>query len=171
MSEERLARATAKVEGVFTHGTALLKTVALGLIGVLAIGSTVLVYAQDQLDQLKGKADQFQQDADNLRQDASQLAFKAETNEQRIARLKLELAQADQDREAALATANARVDKAQETADQANVKAEKKQPPKVIDRTVTKEVPVATPPPRKPTPTPRAPGPLGLPPLFPRSDA
>lgn len=150
----------ARVDNVVATATRLGKIVLVGVISVAAIGGSIVYAVQEQVASLKEKGRQLQQEVVITKDTAIKTQQKAETNEDRIARLNAELAATKAEND----SQDSQIRDASTTADAAADKADKKQPPKVIDRTVTKQVPVT------PTPTPKPQGPLGLPPLFPRSE-
>lgn len=169
---------TAMVEEGSAKVTKLIRVAGGALVLILATGSTVIVLVQEQIDNLKNRGTQ-------LEQDARDAFLRSETNQQRIERLRAELAQSEAQGNATSRVLTEQVKEAQASAsdaegkaDVAEEKADRKQPPEVIDRTVTvtrvspgspspSALPPAPRPSPSPTPTPTKPPGLGLPPLFP----
>lgn len=158
----------ARVEETSAKATKLIKVIGAGLVLVLATGSTLVVIVQDQLDNFRQKGRELQQQVDVSK-------IRSEGNQERIARLQRELAQASADNDATAAKVDSVADdtaNAMDAATEAKAEAKKKKAPVVISKTTRvteKGRPGPAGPPGKPAPipSPRPPGPLGLPPLFP----
>lgn len=126
---------------------------------ILASIGALVVLVQDQIDSLRTGDEQIQEESELLRQRAAEL-------ERELSLTQTNTEVNRQVLEEKLDTTSEQAESARAQAEVADRKAEQKQPPQVIDRTVTREVavtPVPTPRPPAPTPTPG----LRLPPLFP----